>query len=271
MNTTDLRRGARGLEDLLLVGEGVVQDHRRGREIAEHELVALLGDRRGGRDVDDVGDALLLGDLRDRGALAGVERADQELRAVRDQLLGARARDLDVGLGVGIHDLQVGQAEILQDRPGSSTPRKQSWPMLGLQAGARQQHADFQRAALRAHDRGRGEQRCGGGAGEQMTAGETIVSCDSSLEDLAANLEALARTGQVELLWPITFLPARRSRGKQPLDPGRDLEQAAVVPVAARPASARPAGRCPEWESRSRSCRRNSRSACCAAAACSWC
>ena len=40
---------------------------RRGREIAEHELVALLGDRRGGRDVDDEGNAPLFGDLRDRG------------------------------------------------------------------------------------------------------------------------------------------------------------------------------------------------------------
>ena len=55
--------------------------------------------------------ALLLGDLRDRGGLAGIEGADQELRAVVDQLLGARARDLDIGLGVGVHDRELGQAE----------------------------------------------------------------------------------------------------------------------------------------------------------------
>ena len=106
MNTTDFGALPVGLEDLLLVGEGVAEDHRRGREIAEHELVALLGDRRRGRDVDDERNALLLGDLRDRGGLAGIEGADQELRAVVDQLLGARARDLDVGLGVGVHDLR---------------------------------------------------------------------------------------------------------------------------------------------------------------------
>ena len=128
----------------------------------------MIGGR--GRDVDDVGNALLLGDLRDRGALAGVEGADQQLRAVGDQLLGARARDLDVGLGVGIHDLQVGQADILQDRPGQLDAAEAVLADAGLRAGARQQHADLQRAALRADDRGRGEQR-GCGAGEQTCGG----------------------------------------------------------------------------------------------------
>ena len=50
--------------------------------------------------------ALLLGDLRDRGGLAGIEGADQKLRAVADQLLGAGAGDVDVGLGVAVHDLE---------------------------------------------------------------------------------------------------------------------------------------------------------------------
>ena len=166
MNTTVFGADAGGLEDFLLVGEGVVQDHRRGREVAEHELVALLGDRRGGRDVDDERDALLLGDLRDRGALAGVERADQKLRAIGDQLLGARARHLDVGLGVGVHDLQVGQADVLQDRTGQFDAAEAVLSDAGLDAGARQQHADFQRAALRANDRWR-RKNGGGGTGQQ--------------------------------------------------------------------------------------------------------
>ena len=46
---------------------------------------------------------------------AGIEGADQELRALADQLLGARARDIDVGFGVGVHDLQRRQAEVLED------------------------------------------------------------------------------------------------------------------------------------------------------------
>ena len=47
----------------------------------------------------------------------------------------------------------------------------------GLRAGARQQHADLQRAALRAHDRGRGEERGrGGGAGKQTATGERACS-----------------------------------------------------------------------------------------------
>ena len=97
MNTTVFGAAPTLGEDLLLVDEGVAQDHAGGREVAEHELVALLGDRRGGGDVDDEGDALLLGDLGDGRALAGVEGADQQLRALADQLLGARAGDLDVG------------------------------------------------------------------------------------------------------------------------------------------------------------------------------
>ena len=130
-----LRGDAGGLEHLLLVGEGVAEDHRRGREIAEHELVALLGDRRRRRDIDDERDALLLGHLGDRGALAGIEGADQELRAVVDQLLGARARHLDVGLGVGVHDREIGQAEVLEDRRRDVDAALAVLPDAGLGAG----------------------------------------------------------------------------------------------------------------------------------------
>ena len=74
----------------------------------------MIGGRRG--DIDDERDALLLGDLGDRGGLAGVEGADQELRAVADELFGARARGIDVRFGVGVHDRELRQAERLEDR-----------------------------------------------------------------------------------------------------------------------------------------------------------
>ncbi len=150
MNTDGLRRGADLGEDFLLVDEGVAQDHAGGREIAEHELVALLGDRRGGGDVDDEGDALLLGDLGDGGALPGVEGADQQLRALADQLLGARAGDLDVGFGVGVHDLERRQTEVLEEAGGDIDAALAILADTGLEAGARQQHADFERRLRRA-------------------------------------------------------------------------------------------------------------------------
>ena len=130
MNTTDFGAEPAGLEDLLLIGEGIAQDHRRGGEVAEHELVALLGDRRGGRDVDDERDALLLGHLGNRRALAGVEGADEQLRALADQPLGARAGDLDVGSRCPPFMMaRSGRPRSLRMPAVISTPRWQSWPM----------------------------------------------------------------------------------------------------------------------------------------------
>ena len=144
-----LRRLARGRENFLLILEGIAEDHRRGREVAEHELVALLGDRRRGGDVDDVGNAFLLGDLGDRGALAGVEGADQKLSAVADHLLGARAGDIDLGFGVAVHDLKLGQAELLEQPGGDIDAALAILADAGLIARARQQHADFKRRRRR--------------------------------------------------------------------------------------------------------------------------
>ena len=180
-NTTDFGVDAGRREDFLLVGEGVAEDHPRGREVAEHELVALLGDRRSGGDIDDEGNALLLGDLGDRAALAGIEGAHQKLRAVGDQLLGARARDLDVGLGVGVHDLEFGQADALEDRVRELDAAEAVLADAGLGAGARQQHADLERRALRADDRrGREHGRDGGGAGQQTAAVQRSMRCANS-------------------------------------------------------------------------------------------
>jgi hypothetical protein len=108
-----LRGEAGRLKDLLLIDEGVAQDHGRSREIAEHELVALLRDRRSGGDVDDQGDAPLLGDLGDSRGLPGIEGSDQKLRALPDQPFGPRARDIRTGLGVAVHDLERRKPQLL--------------------------------------------------------------------------------------------------------------------------------------------------------------
>ena len=113
-----LRRSAGDGEDFLLIDEGIAQDHPGGREVAEDELVTLLGDRRRRGNVDDEGHALLLGDLRNSAGLAGVERTDQHLCAFADQLLGARAGDVDIGFGVGVDDLERRQAHVLEDAGG---------------------------------------------------------------------------------------------------------------------------------------------------------
>ena len=181
-----LRREAGALEDLLLVGEGVAQDHRRCGEVAEHELVALLGDGRGGGDVDDERDALLLGHLRNRRALAGIEGADEQLRALSDQPLGARPGDLHVGLGVGVHDGEVGQAQALENGGRDLDAALAVLADAGLHARARQQHADLQGSPLRAPDlegRGGGEQArganpCGEGASRHGEPGRVGLAMD---------------------------------------------------------------------------------------------
>ena len=171
MKTTVFGAAPASGEDFLLVGEGVAQDHPGRREIPEYELVALLGDRRRRGDIDDERNAFLLGDLGDGGGLAGIEGADQELRAFADQLLGAGARGVDVRFGVGVHDREVGQTQRLQDRRSDVDAALAILPDAGLQAGARQQHADFQRAALGAQYGRRGKRGGGrGSAGEHMTA-----------------------------------------------------------------------------------------------------
>ncbi len=62
--------------------------------------------------------------------LAGIEGADQELRAVADQFFGARARRLDTRFGVAVHDRAVrADPSDLRIAGAMSTPRWQSWPM----------------------------------------------------------------------------------------------------------------------------------------------
>ena len=71
--------------------------------------------RRG--DVDYKGNAALLGDLGDGRSGAGVERADQAVRPLLYQPLGAGARGIDVGFRVGVHQLNI-HAEQVFDHGG---------------------------------------------------------------------------------------------------------------------------------------------------------
>src|SRR4030095_17224155 len=159
-----LWRRAGGLEYFLLVCEGIAQDHARCWKVAKYELVALLGDLRRRSNIDDVGNTLLLGDLRDRRALAGIEGANQDLRTLADQFLGPRAGDIDVGFGIAIHDLEGRHAEILEDTGCNIDAALAVLADAGLETRAREQHADFQGSALRAHNVKRGRAGEGDGA-----------------------------------------------------------------------------------------------------------
>ncbi len=107
-------------------------------------------------------DAALLGDLGDGGGLAGVERADEELRALGDQALGARARDVDVRLGIAVHDVEAGQAELGQHLGRDLDAAMAILADARLHARARQEHAHAQPLRLRTHDAERRE--CGSDA-----------------------------------------------------------------------------------------------------------
>src|SRR5262249_56987507 len=120
------------------------------------------------------GNGVLLGDLGDRRALAGIEGADQQLRTVVDQFLSPRPRHLHVGLGIGVHDRELGQAELLEDRWRELDPALAILPDTGLCSRPWQQNADLQRSTLCAREverRARGEQSSSPRAGREAAAG----------------------------------------------------------------------------------------------------
>ena len=156
-----------------LIGEVAAEKHRRGGEIPEDEFVALLGDFRRRGDIDDERNALLFGDLGDRGGLAGIEGADQELGAVADQLFGVFARGVDVRFGVAVHDRQIRQAERFEDRGGDVDAALAVLADARFKTGPRQQHADLERSTLCTHDSRRSDRGGGGcsGACKQAATG----------------------------------------------------------------------------------------------------
>src|SRR6185436_8075597 len=96
--------------------------------------------------------AVLLGDLCDRGRGARVEGADQHVRALLDQPLGARARGVDVGLEVGVHELEVDAEHLLQHAGRKVRALLARLADEAEVARAREDHADAQLLRLRTHD-----------------------------------------------------------------------------------------------------------------------
>ena len=99
------RRSAGRLKKVTHECEAVAHKLRTRWKVAEDELVALLGDLRGGGDIDHEWHATLLRNLSNRGGGPRVERPYQNLRAVVDELLRARARRVNVRLGIGMQEL----------------------------------------------------------------------------------------------------------------------------------------------------------------------
>ena len=125
----------------------------RGREIAEHELVALLGDRRRSGDIDDERNALLLGHLRDGGASDRSRRRRPEAARPRRSAFSARARATSTLDSVSAFMIcSGGRPQVLENAGGDIDAALAVLADAGLEARARQQHADFERRALRAAD-----------------------------------------------------------------------------------------------------------------------
>ena len=154
------RHGAGGAEQVADQREPVAGEIDRGGEVAEHELVALLGDLRGGGDIDHERHAALFRHLRDRRGRARIERADQHVGAFLDQALRTCACRVDVGFGIGVHQLDVDAEHRLQHAGCEIRPFLAGLADEPLHARARQQHADFQPRCLRAYVRG-SDRRCG--------------------------------------------------------------------------------------------------------------
>jgi hypothetical protein len=104
----------------------------------------LLGDLRRSGDVDDERHATLLGDLRDRSAVPRVERTNQHVRALVDQLLSARARRLGVRLRVRAHDLEIDPEQSFEDFRSEHRSAIAGLTDLRLNARLRKQNPGFE-------------------------------------------------------------------------------------------------------------------------------
>src|SRR5262249_26798552 len=139
-----LRRAADDLEKLELIGEGAAKQHLRRGEIPEDEFVTLLGNLRRSSDIDDERYALLFRNLGNGSGLAGIECTDEKLRAIIDELLGALARDIDAGLGVGVDDCQFRQAQRFEDARCDIDATLTVLTDARLESGFRHQDTDLQ-------------------------------------------------------------------------------------------------------------------------------
>src|SRR5262249_460870 len=145
-------------------------------EIPEDEFVTLLGNFRRSSDIDDERYAFLFRNLGNCSGLAGIESTNEKLRAITNELLGALPRDIDIGLGVGVHDRQFRQAQRFEDARRDVDATLTVLTEVRFESGFRQQDTDLQgcagAAALSVDDSGRRyTARSGGGAGEKAAAG----------------------------------------------------------------------------------------------------
>jgi len=151
---------AGGREQILHQRQAVAHQGQAGREVAEDRLVALLGQLRGGGDVDDHRHAMLLANLQRRRGLAAVEGADDHRGTVLDQLLGARAGNVRARFGIGRQQLDPDAHAVADDRRRDLGTALAGLPGLGQQPRARQQHAELERLGLGPDQRRGGQTQC---------------------------------------------------------------------------------------------------------------
>ena len=158
------------LEQVLDQGQPVGGQTRRGGEIAEYRMEALLGDIGRGGDIDDQRHAALLAHPRYRHGVGAVEGADQHLSAVGDQLFGPGARRVDIRFGVGDGELDR-KAELRQHAGADVGAALAALALARQGAGQGQQDADLEGCCGRQSQSG-SEDRNGGGAGHDGAAAD---------------------------------------------------------------------------------------------------
>jgi hypothetical protein len=140
-----LRRATDDLEKFELISERAAKQHLRRGEIPEDEFVALLGNFRRSSDIDDERYAFLFRNLGNGSGLARIECTNEDLRAITDELLGALARNIDIGLGVGVDDCQFGQAQRFEDARCDIDATLTVLTDARFESGFRQQDTDRRR------------------------------------------------------------------------------------------------------------------------------
>ena len=99
--------------------------------------------------------------------------ADQHVRALLDQPLGAAAGGVDVRLGVGVHQLDVDAEPLLAARSGAtSAPFWHDWPISACSPERGSSTPTFSFAASAFSRRGSADerQRAGGGDAERASS-----------------------------------------------------------------------------------------------------
>ena len=195
-------------EDLRHVAHGIASEDRAAREDPVDVLQLLLsladglgdvgGGGVGGRDVDDIGHATLLGKSGDGGDVRRVIAAREELGAGVDQSLRFRAGDVGLGLAVRVQQLETGAPHGLDAARGVDGLRGHLRPELRILADLRHgtrdraDHADLDRARLGPEERGKSGHADGRGRGSAKKCASTYGHGHRSSWS-GSRLERLAR------------------------------------------------------------------------------